>query len=211
MGSVNMLYDKLLIERPNMEMVNLAKEFANRTIAKGMYDYSDSNQRDVEKIKLDFQTEKISEASVYTALGRLGYSVCNIHKENHPDYTIYDKPYVRLWEKNCIWIDEIRYKIKSQLSGQALRYGLSWTFQDGARRDPILDDKDAWVIFIECDEKYGYECRMYPPYQIKQLKFSDPYKAELKGSKKVVMADDLPVNVEKMNKFNKGQKNLMDY
>ena len=73
----------------------------------------------------------------------------------------------------------------------AQRCGLSWTFQCGQhRKDPILQTPLPWVCFVQAEPETGH-CVVYPPYQIQELWFSEPKLSYLKGSKKVIYAQDL--------------------
>ncbi len=74
----------------------------------------------------------------------------------------------------------------------ANKYGLSWTFQSGSlRKDSIIDKHDAWVVFVEYDDTKPHNCKVLPPFQIKELIFGEPKLSYLKDSKKIVYADTL--------------------
>ena len=148
--------------------------------------YRDSNQLSIAKIETDHFISKIGEEAV-CELYRLFGKACT-----PPDYAIY-RGKKKSWEED-LKVEGKALAVKTQSKSSARRYGLSWTFQDAAtRKDPILQDPEAWVCFVGCnDENEHYNCFVYPPYQIKELLFRDPKLAKLKGKKKVLYATDLP-------------------
>jgi hypothetical protein len=89
-------------------------------------------------------------------------------------------------------VDGLGLAVKTQATSLARKFGLSWTFQAGTyRKDPILNNPNAWVCFVEFNETTR-QCRVFPPYQIKELTFGEPKLEKLRGSKKVVYAESLP-------------------
>jgi hypothetical protein len=165
------------------DIIKNAQEFAQNVI--DTVDYSDSNQSNLQKIKDDHFISKIGEEAVRIVFEKF----CKV---KGPDYTIYPG-------KNKSWdydlkVDGIGLGVKTQKKSAAKKYGLSWTFQfSDMRKDPILNDKDAWICFVECNDLDGsYECIVYPPYQIKELIFKPPKLDHLKNKKKVVYKEDLP-------------------
>lgn len=107
-----------------------------------------------------------------------------------PDYNIYSGKQ-KTWDDDLL-VNTIGVAVKTQRRTNANKYTLSWTFQcSQQRRDVILDKPDAWVIFVEYDDMQPYNCYVYPPYQIKELKFDEPKLQHLKLSKKVIYAKDL--------------------
>lgn len=163
--------------------VNLAKQFAQNVI--NTVNYRDSNQTNRAKIQQDHFISKLGEEAVASIFQQHGLQI------KGPDYTIYEGK-AKSWEAD-LYVDDWELAVKTQNQNSANRYGLSWMFQSSERRrDPILEDMQAWVCFVLCDEAKDYQCRVYPPYQIHELNFKDPKMAYLKGKKQVIYAQDLP-------------------
>jgi len=151
-------------------------------------DYSDTNQTKINKIRIDHFASKLGEEAVYTVLSQYG-------KVLPPNYTVYSA-------QQKSWADDLYFEntgiaVKTMLRTAAQRFGLSWVFQASyPRRDIILDEPDAWVIFVECDDAKtvaeDYRLYVYPPYQIKELGFAKPVLEKLIGHKLVVYAGSLP-------------------
>lgn len=150
----------------------------------GTTNYTDSNQLSQSKITTDHFISKLGEEAAYIVLS-------NFAQPSLPDYTIYNGA-DKSWAHD-LYIGDVGIAVKTQSRSSAKLYGLSWTFQYGPqRRDTILDDPDAWVIFVAYDDAVPYTCYVYPPYQIKELHFGEPKLQKLKGYKKVVYAATLP-------------------
>ncbi|MCC6286935.1 MAG: hypothetical protein IT249_03540 [Chitinophagaceae bacterium] len=164
-----------------------AWQFANAV--NSTTDYSDTNQKDLKKIRLDHFVSKLGEEAVYAVLTKFG----NI---TQPDYNIYTAEQ-KSWNDD-LYFETTGIAVKTMLRSAANRFGLSWVFQSGApRRDIILDKPEAWVFFVECDDtglhNKLYKLYVYPPYQVKELKFADPVLKKLVGHKLVVYANQLPI------------------
>ena len=162
-----------------------AKQFASDVV--DTVNYGDSNQFNKEKIKDDHFISKLGEESVKKVFENLGKQV------NGPDYTIYS-------QKQKSWVADLQIDgkdlaVKTMRKTAAQKYGLSWTFQSSSfRRDTILDKPEEWVIFVEVDDTDPINpCTVYPPYQMKELTLKDPVLPHLKGKKRVVYAEDLPI------------------
>lgn len=163
-------------------IIDKAKEFTNKVI--GTIDYSDSRQSNKQKVWKDHFISKIGEEAVYKTFSKFTNNV------TEPDYKIY-------YEKDKSWdadlkVNNIGLAVKTQAKSSADKFGLSWTFQYGSyRKDIILDDPDAWVCFVQCNDiNNKYNCIVYPPLQIKFIKFGEPRLQKLRGEKKVVYAQD---------------------
>ena len=164
-------------------LVSKAKKFADAVI--GTVDYRDSNQAFKQKIADDHFISKVGEEAVSKAFEKF------THKIVPPDYKIYEGK-SKSWEAD-LKIDGVDLAVKTQRMSAALKYGLSWTFQNSQLRyDPILKNREGWVCFVLCDDSKGFECKVYPPLRVKELQFKDPVLNHLKGKKKVVYARDLP-------------------
>jgi hypothetical protein len=165
-----------------------AKNFAKQvvpTVGSPGSGYRDTNQFNLQKIENDHYVSKIGEEAV-----RIAFEQCR-RQVRGPDYQIYQGKQ-KSWSSD-LYIDDFELAVKTQTTSLAKKFGLSWTFQAGTyRRDPILNNLDAWVCFVEFNEMTR-QCRVYPPYQIKELTFGEPKLDRLKGSKKVVYAESLPV------------------
>ncbi|MEM9990788.1 MAG: hypothetical protein AAF738_03435 [Bacteroidota bacterium] len=160
-----------------------AKQFAQKVI--DTVDYQDSRQSNRKKILQDHFISKIGEAAVAHIFVDFGLQV------KGPDYNIYEGK-TKSWEAD-LYIDDWELAVKTQTQQAAKRYGCSWTFQNSQqRRDPILNDAQAWVCFVLCDTTKAYDCLVYPPFKIKELTFSAPKLSYLQDKKKVVYAKDLP-------------------
>ena len=164
-----------------------AKNFAKQvtpTIGSPGNGYRDTYQSNMKKIENDHFVSKVGEEAV-----RIVFEQCS-RQVRGPDYQIYDGKQ-KSWDSD-LYIDGFALAVKTQATSLAKKFGLSWTFQSGTyRKDPILYNPNAWVCFVEFNETTR-QCRVYPPYQIKELKFGEPKLDKLKGSKKVVYAENLP-------------------
>ncbi|MBS1781591.1 MAG: hypothetical protein JSS78_00845 [Bacteroidetes bacterium] len=164
------------------ESVSRAAQFAKQVC--GTTNYSDANQLALSKIQDDHFISKLGEEAVKIILEPMG-------KVQGPDYSIY-------WGKEKSWDDDLYFNgngiaVKTQRQTMAHRFGLSWTFQCGKkRRDKILDNPNAWVVFVLYDDTHPWQCKVYPPFQIKELIFGKPRLAKLTEHKKVVYAETLP-------------------
>jgi hypothetical protein len=165
-----------------------AKNFARQvtpTIGSPGGGYRDSNQFNLQKIENDHFISKIGEEAVKIVFEQFERQV------RGPDYQIYNGKQ-KSWDSD-LYVDGLGLAVKTQATSLAQKFGLSWTFQAGSpRKDPILNNLAAWVCFVEFNEA-TQRCRVYPPYQIKELTFGEPRLDRLKGSKKVVYAESLPV------------------
>ena len=167
----------------DVDEVIRAKRFAEAVV--GTTDYSDSNQSFREKIQQDHFISKLGEEAAKKVLQAYG-------EVRGPDYRIYGAA-AKSWAAD-LQVNGIELAVKTQAGSSAIKYGRSWTFQDGTtRRDAILDKPDAWVVFVVFDDGQPYRFLVYPPYQLRELLFGAPKLAHLKGSKKVVYADSLPL------------------
>lgn len=147
--------------------------------------YSDANQHNAEKIRMDHFISRVGEEAakqVFSAFAQV----------KGPDYNIYEAN-KKSWAAD-LFVNGCPLAVKTQSLSAAARYGLSWTFQDGVhRKDIILAQPEAWVVFVKyhnlIDPKN--KCTVYPPFQIKDLPFGEPQLPHLKAHKKVVYADAL--------------------
>jgi hypothetical protein len=163
------------------DAVARAWDFAKTVVS--TTDYSDSNQSKIQKIRDDHFVSKLGEEACKIVLSEFG-------KVDGPDYNIYNAK-EKSWRED-LYVDEIGIAVKTQRRTNALKYSLSWTFQNGTRRkDIILTKPEAWVVFVEYDDIHPYNCYVYPPIQIKDLIFREPKLKRLKEYKKVVYADTL--------------------
>jgi hypothetical protein len=157
-----------------------AKRFAQEVAA--TTNYRDSRQLSSAKIEHDHFISKLGEEAVRLVFEKFAKKVTG------PDYAIYQKKQ-KSWEAD-LFVEGVPLAVKTQSSEAAKKYGLSWTFQAGSeRRDPILERRDAWVCFVLLESTLF--AKVYLPYQIKNLKFSEPRLGKLKGSKLVVYAEGL--------------------
>lgn len=171
----------------NHDVLEKAKSFSEKVAPtvgiRGIY--TDTNQISLGKIRHDHYVSKVGEEAVKQVLQQLGKTI------KGPDYQIYWGKQ-KSWSSD-LWVDGVDLAVKTQTKELAIKFGLSWTFQASRqRRDPILDKPDAWVCFVRFDEQ-EQQCCVYPLYQIKELEFGEPVLAKLKGTKKVVYAQKLPV------------------
>lgn len=162
------------------EAVIRARGFAEAIVQ--TVNYSDSYQFNTEKVKRDHFISKIGEEATAAVFRQFTPEI------TLPDYEIYLGKQ-KNWNDD-IYVNGIGLAVKTQPRSAAEKYGLSWTFQCGKRRsDPILGQPDAWICFVQCiDLGSTYPCIVYPPRQLKTIKFGEPKLAKLKGEKKVVYA-----------------------
>jgi hypothetical protein len=166
--------------RLNSSFISKARRFAKEVTA--TTNYKDSRQSNIAKIEQDHFVSKLGEEAVKLAFEKFGKAV------KGPDYTIY-KSKQKSWDADLL-VEGVPLAVKAQSAEAAKKYGLSWTFQAGnIRRDPILEICEAWVCFVELVSFSAM--RVYPAYQIRELKFREPTLEKLKGSKLVVYAEEL--------------------
>ena len=163
-------------------IIEKAKLFTDEVI--GTVDYSDSQQSNKRKIWQDHFISKIGEEAVYQVFSQFTDNL------TEPDYTIY-------FGKNKSWDADLKVNandlaVKTQTKSSADKFGLSWTFQCGKqRKDTILDQPESWVCFVQCDDSNTqYNCIVYPPIQIEEIKFGKPKLLKLRGEKLVVYAEE---------------------
>jgi hypothetical protein len=163
--------------------IQKAQEFAKKVAA--TTNYSDSNQLANSKITDDHFISKVGEEAAKKMLSRFAFV-------EGPDYNIYEERQ-KSWADD-LYVNNVGFAVKTQKRSAAKRYSLSWTFQSGQyRKDIILNKPEAWVVFVEYDDIVHNVCFVYPPFQIKELKFGEPKLAYLKNHKKVVYANSLPI------------------
>ena len=132
---------KVLIHSDEILLANNFAQQVTPTI-----NYYDSNQTNLIKIQQDHFISKIGEEAV-----RKVFRSCQ-QKVRGPDYNIY-KQKDKSWEED-LYVNGVGLAVKTQKWSAAERYGLSWTFQNsGKRKDPILDNPEAWVCFVLCNDK----------------------------------------------------------
>lgn len=172
-------FETLKEVRLNVALIDKARCFAKEVTA--TTNYRDSRQFSSAKIEHDHFISKLGEEAVRLVFEKFGKKV------KGPDYTIYQKKQ-KSWDADLV-VEGVPLAVKTQGAEAAKKYGLSWTFQAGSeRRDPMLGRDDAWVCFVALTS--SYVATVYPPYQIKNLKFREPKLKKLKGSKLVVYAED---------------------
>lgn len=149
-------------------------------------DYSDANQNLKTKVASDHFISKLGEEATKIVMNRYAKVV-------GPDYAVYTANQ-KSWQADLL-VNEIPVAVKTQKTSAALRYGLSWTFQCGTyRKDTILMQPEAWVVFVEYDDLHPPYCTCYvlPPLQVKDLCFDKPKLPHLQNHKMVVYAHSLP-------------------
>ncbi len=146
-------------------------------------DYTDAYQFCKDKVKDDHFIGKLGEEAAKHVLSR--YAAVT-----GPDYNIYTGK-EKSWDPDLI-VNGIGLAVKTQGKTSAGKFGLSWTFQWGdSRKDTILTQPEAWVVFVALDDIHRFSALVFPPFQIKELIFGEPVKPGLKGQKKVVYANSL--------------------
>lgn len=145
-------------------------------------DYSDANQFSISKIQDDHFVSKLGEEAAKLVLEKYVPA-------KGPDYSIYNAGQ-KSWTDDLFIAGQHGLAVKTQRRTAAQKFGLSWTFQcSPSRKDVILDNPEAWVIFVEYNDLDPYHCNVFPPLQIKELSFGEPKLSRLKAHKKVVYAD----------------------
>lgn len=154
--------------------------------------YSDSNQVNRAKIRDDHFISKLGEVAVRKAFEQYDCQV------QGPDYTIYEGKQ-KSWDDD-LYINDIGLAVKTQRCSAAQHYGLSWTFQKSSyRTDPILQKNEAWVCFVAYNDLSATPvCRVFPPFQIKELPFKAPKLAHLANKKVAVYASDFLPDFERV-------------
>lgn len=167
----------------SLESVSRAKAFAEAVTE--TVNYRDSNQTRRQKINDDHFVSKLGEEAARSVFEARKCVV------EGPDYTIYSGKQ-KSWACD-LKINGLEVAVKTQRRSAAHRYGLSWTFQDSARRrDPILSTPEAWVCLVVFEDlKSGFECMVYPLRKIKQLIFEAPRLDKLVGKKRAVYLETL--------------------
>src|SRR5882724_11050711 len=136
------LHENIVTVNVPKEVVMRAHLFSQQVVP--TINYADSNQTQLNKIRDDHFVSKIGEEAVKAVISNYG-------KVTGPDYTIYNSSF-KSWDDDLM-INNIGIAVKTQRRTNALKYGLSWTFQaDIKRRDKILDNPNTWVIFVEYDD-----------------------------------------------------------
>ncbi len=174
------------IQRVTLTEQILAKAKTFSETVTSTTNYSDSRQTAHEKIKNDHFVSKLGEEAARMVFSPYAKSIAG------PDYNIYTHTN-KSWQAD-LFVDGVPLAVKTQKTSAARRYGLSWTFQCGSfRKDIILQQPDAWVIFIEYDDVTPpfHTCFVLPPFQMKELKLGEPKLQYLRGHKKVVYASSL--------------------
>ncbi len=179
------LFNVTQTEKLSQEKIIRAMQFARDVIS--TIDYRDSNQDNLQKIEDDHFISKIGEEAVFQTFAAHGANI------TPPDYHIYSSK-EKSWSADLI-VNGADLAVKTQKSSVAKRYGLSWTFQSSKiRRDPIVQDPEAWICFVECNDLHAdFPCRIFPPRQTRSLIFRNPKLQHLIGKKLVVYADDLHI------------------
>jgi hypothetical protein len=146
--------------------------------------YRDSLQFNYHKIRDDHFVSKLGEEAARQAFENCGCTV------QGPDYNIYTGRQ-KSWDAD-LYVNQLPLAVKTQRSTAARRYGLSWTFQQSRfRTDPILQNPEAWVCFVEYqDLSENPYFTVFPPWQIKDLPFKAPRLAHLADKKVAVYAED---------------------
>ncbi len=163
-----------------LDAVRRAATFAEQVTQ--TVNYRDSYQGDRTKVCHDHFISKLGEAAVYQVLQPY------VQQMTAPDYEIYHGSN-KSWDAD-LRVNHSELAVKTQSQNAADRFGLSWTFQAGRhRRDRILDQPNAWICFVLCQDQAPYQCRVFPPVQLRSLRFGEPRLDRLRGEKKVVYAD----------------------
>lgn len=166
------------------EIIQKANEFSTSVLP--TINYSDSEQHSILKIKEDHFISKLGEEAAKFVLS-------DYAEVTGPDYKIYDSQQ-KTWDSD-LYINNTGVAVKTQKTSASKKYGLSWTFQAGVkRRDTILDKPESWVIFVEYDDINLYLCKVFPPFQVKNLEFQPPHLPHLVKHKLVVYANTLHID-----------------
>jgi hypothetical protein len=150
--------------------------------------YKDSNQSIQKKIEDDHFVSKLGEEAVRILFESRECSVTG------PDYGVYEARR-KSWAAD-LKINGLDVAVKTQRRSAGNRYDVSWTFQNSPeRRDPILDEPNAWVCLVVYEDlQDDVECLVYPLRKIKQLIFEPPRLAKLVGKKQAVYLETLVKN-----------------
>lgn len=175
-------FDSPMILMLSEEDFAKAHEFAAAVVS--TVNYRDSLQFNAEKIRDDHFVSKLGEEAVRQVFESFALQV------QGPDYTIY-KGKQKSWDSD-LQVNGASLAVKTQRRSAAKRYGLSWTFQKSRfRTDPVLQNPEAWVCFVEFDDiATNPYFTIFPPFQIKNLPFKAPRLTRLLDKKIAVYAED---------------------
>ncbi len=158
-----------------------AEKFAQEVI--GTISYKDSYKATKAKIQKDFLIGTLGTHAVYSLFKIF---TDNVSKPNHKVY----KGKKKFWSPD-LFVNNVGLSVKTQKSSSSKKYGLSWVFQhSNKRKDPVLRNPKGWICFVKFDEGTN-KFKVFPPVQVRSLKFREPKLYYLVGKKKVVYASDL--------------------
>lgn len=170
-------------------MTKKSTEFANKEYETSKKQRAKRNQTNKQRIIQQNITGKIGEFAVMFHFLDQGRDI------NSPDMEIYT--YKKSFDAD-LTLDGVGLHVKSQSKDSYDRLGKkTWTFQYGGlgsgHKDPLTYKKSMEnVVFVYID---GMNTEIYGPYSwdiIKPL-LKDPVIERLKGIKKCIYVDDLPV------------------
>ena len=146
--------------------------------------YSDCNQNNFDLKVYQHYIGKLGELAVYLYLKKT-------HNITKPDFNIYEIKN-KSWDSD-LKIDNKHLSIKTQDIKSAKRFELSWTFQyiKNGRKDYSIKN-NIIVIPTLYDNYYYHDLRIiiFPSINIKNIKFGEPKKQNLKGKKIIMYATD---------------------
>lgn len=193
----NDIFNSDWINVANMDRATITKAWKFAEDVVKTIDYTDRKQPNKEKVRFDYFIGKVGEEGVCAAFAQMGIQVYSQDRNTltltlGPDYAIYSKKrktfghsiFMRYKDKY------IEISVHTQAVSQTGKYGTGWTFQI---QDPILNNPEAWVIFVECDDTRTktYDCIVHQPYQMKELELEDAI-GYYAGIKKFIRKENLP-------------------
>lgn len=165
------------------EVYQMCYKFANEV--NPTTKYGDCGQNDMNKRMIDNLIGKIGEFAVWFILKH----ICSLQSDS-PDCNIY-KGKQKSWKSDLLINTDdgnINCAVKTQSLSQAIKYGLSGTFQIASfRKDKVFDSKNELIFLCLVDDNDENLCYkrilVLPPKKITDIKFSDPKLLKFKGIK----------------------------
>jgi len=182
--------------------------FAEKSVGTSLDQYARRHQTNLKTIQHQIEVGKIGELAVHEWIIRQGLRVdvnaeplAWAHLLTEPDFAIYDARHKTFAAD--MTFDGIPIHVKSQDRASAERFGISWTFQYGAKvgsdKEIFSPNPKGFVAFALVTPGQTTSVTLYGFPKVETLHrydlFRDPKLAKLRGIKTVVYNDDLQRSV----------------
>lgn len=172
----------------DQEHLKTAAFFAAQSVSSSIDQYARRRQTDPRQIQHQIEIGKIGEFGVYQWLTE------NDLYPTIPDTTIYDARHKTFAPD--MMLEGMPIHVKAQDAQSAARFGMSWTFQYGAKvgsdKEIFAPDPKGYVVFALVDRN---TVNIHGAVRVATLHeqnlFRDPKLAKLRGIKTVVYYEDL--------------------